>query len=97
MRRKVEKIQDSVQAGLEVVRSGAGNTLSDRERTEYKKRKMVQEVTEKVYILSRGEKFTTTISRPVTELTPEMITSGSWKTTGTLSSTFMTGNGLSDW
>ena len=80
----------------QVVRSGAGNTLSDKERIEYKKRKMVQEVTEKVYILSRGEKFTTTISRPVTELTPEMITSGSWKTTGTLSSTFMTGNGLSD-
>ena len=80
VRRKVETVQDNIQAALLQVRAGAGDTLPDKERAEYKKRKMLQEVTEKIYILSRGEQFTTTISKPETELTPEMISSGSWKT-----------------
>ena len=42
---------------------------------------MLQEVTEKIYILSKGPEFSTSIKKIPTELTAEMIQSGSWKNT----------------
>jgi phenylalanyl-tRNA synthetase alpha subunit len=39
-----------------------------------------QEVVEKIYVLEKGANFTTTILKPETELTPEMLTSGTWRT-----------------
>ena len=53
--------------------------MPDKERAEYKKRKMLQEVTEKIYILAKGAKFGTTVQKPETELTAEMLASGSWR------------------
>ena len=40
----------------------------------------MQEVAEKIYVVERGPGFTTSIERPETELTPEMLTSGRWRT-----------------
>jgi phenylalanyl-tRNA synthetase alpha chain len=37
-------------------------------------------VVEKIYCLERGPQFSTTIAKPETELTPEMLSSGSWRT-----------------
>merc|ERR1711892_239178 len=57
-----------------------GENIPEKEKVEYKKRKLVQEVTEKIYTLNKGSNFSTTIFKAETELTPEMISSGAWKT-----------------
>lgn len=79
VRRKVDSIQDATKVNLSALLSGDFSSVSDKDKSEYKKRKLVMEVTDKVYTLTKGPDFATTISRPETELTPEMISSGSWK------------------
>jgi phenylalanyl-tRNA synthetase alpha chain len=80
VKRKVAEIEDVIQKHLVKVKSGEGDNIHEKERAEYKKRKLVQEVTEKIYSLKKGPNFSTTISKAETELTPEMITAGTWKT-----------------
>lgn len=55
--------------------------MSDKDKSEYKKRKLMSEQVLKVVKLSKGSGFKTKIVKAETELTPEMISSGSWKTT----------------
>lgn len=81
VKRKVETITDTTREQLRCLLSGNFEAVPEKERMECKKRKLVTEVTEKVYKLSKGPAFATTISRAETELTPEMISSGSWKET----------------
>merc|ERR1712129_182247 len=78
--RKVGEIEDVIQKHLVKVQNGDGENIPEKEKVEYKKRKLVQEVTEKIYTLNKGSNFSTTISKAETELTPEMISSGAWKT-----------------
>jgi len=80
VKRKVNTIVDSTKAHLLALLSGDLETVSEKDRAEYKKRKLVTEVTDKIYKLAKGPDFSTTISRAETELTPEMIASGTWKT-----------------
>jgi phenylalanyl-tRNA synthetase alpha chain len=51
----------------------------DKVREEYKKRKLMVEVTVKYYEIFKGSNFSTTIQKAETELTPEMLANGSWK------------------
>jgi len=81
VKRKVETIVDSVRENLVLISEGKDAGLGDKERNDYKKRKLVEEVTEKIYVLKKGKRFTTTVEKPATDLTAEMIASGSWKTT----------------
>ena len=79
VKRKVDNISDTVQSHLQLVQKGEG--LDDKTRNDYKKRKLVEEVIEKIYIVKKGANFSTTIKKIPTELTAEMIQSGSWKST----------------
>ena len=81
VKKKVECISDTVQSHLRLVLKGDDKALDDKTRNEYKKRKLVEEVIEKIYIVKKGTNFSTTIKKIPTELTAEMIQTGSWKTT----------------
>lgn len=79
--RKVDSITDNIVTNLSLIKEGKGDVVDDQLKTEYRKRKLLEEVTEKHYILRKGNGFTTTITKAPTELTPEMLSSGSWRTT----------------
>ena len=78
--RKVASIEDEVQKQLVHVAQGQGDAVPEKAREDFRKRKLLQEVLVKYYELIPGDNFTTTIQKPETELTPEMIANGSWKT-----------------
>ncbi|CAG2221136.1 FARSA [Mytilus edulis] len=77
--RKIDRIDDKIQSMLKKVQTGNINDLSDDQRTECKKRKLINEGKMTVYKVSKGEMFTLDIERLETELTPEMIANGSWR------------------
>lgn len=79
--RKVDSAVDAVAEQLRALKVGDEAKVDDKARTELKKRKLISEVTIKAVVLSRGPAFTTTLEKPEADLTPEMIASGSWKTT----------------
>ena len=81
VKRKVEKIEDLVQKNLGLIKQGKGDSIDDKVKSDYKKRKLVEEITEKIYHLKKGDNFSTSIEKVPTEITPEMIQSGSWKQT----------------
>ncbi|KAE9418960.1 hypothetical protein Angca_008143, partial [Angiostrongylus cantonensis] len=75
--RKSTSVEDTVRAQLEALNIGA--ELDEKSVSELKKRKLVSEVLTKYIIVNKGPKFTTSISKPDVDLTPEMIATGSWK------------------
>ncbi|XP_026997552.2 phenylalanine--tRNA ligase alpha subunit [Tachysurus fulvidraco] len=77
--RTVERIEDTVREKLHLVQKGQSSQLEEKEKNELKKRKLLTEVTVKSYWITKGSNFSTTITKQETELTPEMISSGSWK------------------
>ena len=79
VKRKVDSIEDVIKKNLNLIMEGSQD-VTDKEKQEYKKRKLIQEVTEKYYLLTKGPNFSLNISKAETELTPEMIASGSWRT-----------------
>lgn len=78
--KKVESVTDELQAHLKLIANNDYENVPEPNKVDYKKRKLLQEVTIKSFLLAKGPEFSTTISKPETELTPEMIASGSWKT-----------------
>jgi len=78
VKRKVETAKDAIQGYLTEIKSG-GTSVPEKEKTELKKRKLVQEITEKVYTLNKGANFSTEIPKAETDLTAEMLSTGSWK------------------
>ncbi|XP_057201900.1 phenylalanine--tRNA ligase alpha subunit [Triplophysa rosa] len=74
-----ETIEDRVREKLQLVRKGQSSKLQEKDKNELKKRKLLAEVTVKSYRITKGSDFSTTITKQETELTPEMIASGSWK------------------
>ncbi|KAM8825494.1 phenylalanine--tRNA ligase alpha subunit [Synchiropus picturatus] len=76
--RAVENIDDQVREKLLLVQSG-NSSLDEKEKNELKKRKLLSEVTVKTYRLTKGPSFSTSVTKQEAELTPEMISSGSWK------------------
>lgn len=79
VKRKVESITDTVQDHLNEIKKGIDN-IPDNVRNDYKKRKLLQEVTVKSFLLSKGPQFATTIKKLETDLTSEMLLTGAWKT-----------------
>jgi len=80
IQRKVDSITDTVKANLTLVAADKINEIQKKSIDEYKKRKLLHEVNFTAYKLSKGSEFSLTIEKAVTELTPEMISTGSWKT-----------------
>ncbi|XP_050349646.1 phenylalanine--tRNA ligase alpha subunit [Nymphalis io] len=78
VKRKVESITDTVQDHLNEIKKGIDN-LTDNVRNDYKKRKLLQEITIKSFSLSKGPHFATSIKKLETDLTSEMLLTGSWK------------------
>uniref|UniRef100_A0A915AB76 Phenylalanine--tRNA ligase alpha subunit n=1 Tax=Parascaris univalens TaxID=6257 RepID=A0A915AB76_PARUN len=76
---KVDSIEDFVQKHLKSIANGKECEVPPKLLQEIKKRKLVTEVNVKSYFVKKGRSFTTVISKPKLDLTPEMITSGSWK------------------
>uniref|UniRef100_A0A8C6TNT4 Phenylalanine--tRNA ligase alpha subunit n=1 Tax=Neogobius melanostomus TaxID=47308 RepID=A0A8C6TNT4_9GOBI len=72
-------VVDQVREKLLLLQKGSGSQLEDKDKNELKKRKLLSEVTVKSYWIGKGNSFSTTITKQETELTPEMIASGSWK------------------
>uniref|UniRef100_A0A3Q2CM08 Phenylalanine--tRNA ligase alpha subunit n=1 Tax=Cyprinodon variegatus TaxID=28743 RepID=A0A3Q2CM08_CYPVA len=77
--RTVESIKDQVRERLLLVKQGNAAQLDEKEKNELKKRKLLAEVTVKSYWITKGNSFSTTVTKQETDLTPEMITTGSWK------------------
>ena len=67
---------DVVKSSLKKVAEGRSDLVEDK--AELKKRKLVEEVTEKVYVVRKGRQFSTTIDKVATDITPEMISNGSF-------------------
>ncbi|XP_014816990.1 PREDICTED: phenylalanine--tRNA ligase alpha subunit [Calidris pugnax] len=76
---KVSEVQDGVQESLRRVQKGEAEGLPERDRNELKRRKLLLEVTLKSYWIRKGSAFSTALARQETELTPEMIATGSWR------------------
>ncbi|CDQ74882.1 unnamed protein product [Oncorhynchus mykiss] len=74
----VERLEDLVRDKLLLVQKGQASQLEEKEKNELKKRKLLSEVTVKSYWITKGSCFSTTITKQETELTPEMIASGSF-------------------
>uniref|UniRef100_A0ABM5FQI2 phenylalanine--tRNA ligase n=1 Tax=Pogona vitticeps TaxID=103695 RepID=A0ABM5FQI2_9SAUR len=77
--RVVESVQDYVREKLLLVQQGEADNIEERDKNELKKRKLLAEVTIKTYWIKKGSAFSTTIAKQETDLTPEMIASGSWR------------------
>lgn len=78
--RKVSEINDEVQSHLVAIVNNKAEDIPISVKQDYKKRKMLQEITVKSFSITKGSQFSLTLILPETDLTPEMIASGDWKT-----------------
>jgi phenylalanyl-tRNA synthetase alpha chain len=77
--RKVDGIKDVVQQHLQLIMDKNPNEVTSAQKQEYKKRKLLQEVVTKSFLLGKGKDFRTCVEKAETELTQDMIANGSWK------------------
>jgi len=77
----VADIKDNVKDNLNLVNEGKADAVEEKVKAELKKRKLLEEITEKIYMIKKGPNFSTTVEKIPSEITPEMIQSGSWKKT----------------
>ncbi|KAJ6222667.1 hypothetical protein RDWZM_001212 [Blomia tropicalis] len=77
--RKATTVVDEVRHVLQLVQDGSSNKLTDQKKQELKKRKLIAEINEKSYDVRKAENFSTTIAKPETDISAEMIRDGSWK------------------
>lgn len=77
--RKVDAITDTAQAQLVAVSAGQELPKAELENLQ-KKRRLIKLETWKTYSLSKGPKFALQRKKQATELTSEMLASGSWRT-----------------
>ncbi|KAM4678053.1 phenylalanine--tRNA ligase alpha subunit [Discoglossus pictus] len=75
----VDKVEDTVKDKLQMVLQGKSDSVNEKDKNELKKRKLLNEVTVKSYWVKKGSTFSTSITKQETDLTPEMIASGSWR------------------
>lgn len=79
--KKVTSIEDKVQECMKLVAAMKLDDLTEDQKKDYKKRKLIVEVKEISYFISKGEDFTLSPAKPQIDISPEMISSGSWRTT----------------
>lgn len=78
VKKKVESIRDTVQEHLSEVNEGNAKNLTEAIRTDYRKRKLLQEIVVKSFIISKGKDFATTLPKFEADLTTDMLASGLW-------------------
>lgn len=79
VKKQVDSITDTVQLHLKSISAGNMTGIDDKLKQEYKKRKLVQEVVIKSFVLSKGSEFSTEIKKLEVDITTEMLQSGSWQ------------------
>lgn len=81
VKKKVPEIVDTVRDNLVKIHTGELkiNELPANILSEYKKRKLLQEVVTKSFLLSKGSEFSTKLAKLETDLTVDMLASGLWK------------------
>lgn len=77
--RKIDTVEDEIQQHLNCMLNNDADRVPENLKQDYKKRKLAVEVTTKSYIIKKGKLYTTSISKPETDLTPEIILTESWK------------------
>lgn len=77
--RKVPTITDTVQEVLKKISHSSVNEYSEDMLKEYKKRKLIAKVVVKNFVVTQGESFSTEIVKQESELTADMIQTGSWR------------------
>ncbi|KAI9472712.1 tRNA synthetases class II core domain (F)-domain-containing protein [Coemansia mojavensis] len=77
--RTVESVTDKVQADLATVNSTSTHPSKDTLK-DLKRRKLIKVTKLLSYSVSKGANFSTTLKKQATDLTMEMLQSGSWKT-----------------
>ncbi|KAN0097475.1 tRNA synthetases class II core domain (F) domain containing protein [Tylopilus felleus] len=76
----VSQIIDSTQLELREVESTGTLRASEKALAELRKRKLIIQRKGQWFTVHKGPNFSTSIAKPETDLTVEMLTSGSWKT-----------------
>ncbi|CAH1959636.1 unnamed protein product [Acanthoscelides obtectus] len=79
VKKKVPEIVDTVQEHMRKIMKGDISNITDKEKQEYKKRKLIQEVVVKSFNLTKGPKFSLTLNKLETDLTNDMMLANSWK------------------
>ncbi|ELT94602.1 hypothetical protein CAPTEDRAFT_178565 [Capitella teleta] len=77
--RKVESFEDEVQRCCQRIGDLNLEGISDKQISEFKKRKLISEVKVNAFSVAKGNNFRTTLEKAETELTAEMLQTGSWK------------------
>ncbi|KAJ8967296.1 hypothetical protein NQ317_008845 [Molorchus minor] len=75
VKRKVSSVVDTVQEHLLQIMKGDFSKITDKEKQEYKKRKLIQEIVMK----RKGPEFNLTLTKLETDLTSDMLISGTWQ------------------
>lgn len=79
VKKSVNSIEDIVQIDLKNLVQGNDDKVSEKVLSEYKKRKLVVENVIKIFVLTKGSEFTTTLTKLETDLTSDLLVSGAWK------------------
>ncbi|OAX44524.1 hypothetical protein K503DRAFT_764939 [Rhizopogon vinicolor AM-OR11-026] len=76
----VSEITDTTQIELQEVESSGTLAAAEKALAELRKRKLVIQRKGQWFTVHKGTNFSTSIAKPETDLTIDMLTSGSWKT-----------------
>uniref|UniRef100_A0A5S6QUD4 Phenylalanine--tRNA ligase alpha subunit n=1 Tax=Trichuris muris TaxID=70415 RepID=A0A5S6QUD4_TRIMR len=77
--RKVDEIDDAVQRTLNLFSKMELDGISDQTKADLKKRKLIHEISQTTFRLSRGADFSTTLDKPETDLTAELLINDAWQ------------------
>jgi len=75
----VSDVEDTVQKEIKLILDGQASSLTAKQLTEYKKRKLIKDKDVTVFNVTKDVDFTTQITKQETLLTKEMLESGDWK------------------
>lgn len=80
VKRKIDTIIDVVQEHLHHINNGNNSDITDAIRNDYKKRKLLQEIVTKSFVISKGKEFATSLQKLEADLTSDMLANGLWNT-----------------
>ncbi|KZS97754.1 hypothetical protein SISNIDRAFT_472667 [Sistotremastrum niveocremeum HHB9708] len=75
-----DKIQDTTQLDLQEIQSSGTVAAGEKVLSELKKRNLIVLRKSLWYTVHKGPQFSTSVQKPETDLTVDMLTSGAWKT-----------------
>lgn len=80
VKKKTDSIDDLVQKHLKLIANNEPDSeIPDKDKQDYKKRKLLQEIVIKSFRLTKGPEFAPQLRKLETDLTTDMLLSGGWK------------------